>query len=194
MKIKSYFARTVEDAMAAARQELGPDAMLMNSRKTAVESRHLGEYEAVFATLAPGAQPATAVTTAAAAPVESTPFLAQPFGERLSTEVAELKRELEGMRRTLTRSAFAAPQWMGAAPDFSDAYAVLTGNDVAPDLAREIVQGAAARLEAARPSAPRLPHLRAPHQIDAAGFQRALLEELESRFQAAPTLGKGTVQ
>ena len=45
MKIKSYFARTVEASMAAARQELGPDAMLLNSRKTPLESRHLGEYE-----------------------------------------------------------------------------------------------------------------------------------------------------
>ena len=30
MKIKSYFARTVEDAMAQAREELGPEAMLVN--------------------------------------------------------------------------------------------------------------------------------------------------------------------
>ena len=31
MKIKSYFSRTVEDAMAQARQELGPEAMLVNT-------------------------------------------------------------------------------------------------------------------------------------------------------------------
>ncbi len=51
MKIKSYYARTVEDAMAAARQEMGSEAMLVNSRKTPVEARHLGEYEVVFATV-----------------------------------------------------------------------------------------------------------------------------------------------
>src|ERR1022692_4322857 len=52
MKIKSYYSRTVEDAMAAARQEMGPDAMLVNSRKAPPEVRHLGEYEVVFANVA----------------------------------------------------------------------------------------------------------------------------------------------
>ena len=42
MKIKSYFAHTVEDAMAQAREELGPEAMLVNSRKASPEARHLG--------------------------------------------------------------------------------------------------------------------------------------------------------
>ena len=54
MKIKSYYSRTVEDAIAAARSELGPEAMLMNSRKAPIQSRHLGEYEVVFATVAEG--------------------------------------------------------------------------------------------------------------------------------------------
>ena len=40
--------------MAPARQELGPDAMLVNSRKAPPEARHLGEYEVVFAIDAPG--------------------------------------------------------------------------------------------------------------------------------------------
>jgi flagellar biosynthesis GTPase FlhF len=88
MKIKSYFARTVEGAMATARQELGSDAMLVNSRKTSIETRHLGEYEVVFATGAPGAEAAAA---ALAPPAESNSFSAhssapQPFGERLATE------------------------------------------------------------------------------------------------------------
>ena len=42
MKLKSYFANTVEDAMSMARQELGSDAMLVNSRKSSLETRHLG--------------------------------------------------------------------------------------------------------------------------------------------------------
>ena len=54
MKIKSYYSRTVADAIASARSELGEDAMLLNSRKAPIQTRHLGEYEVVFATLAPG--------------------------------------------------------------------------------------------------------------------------------------------
>jgi len=36
-----YFANTVEDAMAMAREQLGVDAMLVNSRKASPDSRHL---------------------------------------------------------------------------------------------------------------------------------------------------------
>ena len=50
MRLKSYFSATVEDAMASARQELGPEAMLVNSRTAPPEARHLGDYEVVFAT------------------------------------------------------------------------------------------------------------------------------------------------
>ena len=49
MKIKSYYSRSVEIAIAEAREELGPEAMLVESRKAAPEARHLGEYEVIFA-------------------------------------------------------------------------------------------------------------------------------------------------
>ncbi len=34
MRIKSYFADSVQEAIEKARVELGPDAMLMNTKKT----------------------------------------------------------------------------------------------------------------------------------------------------------------
>src|SRR5436190_23623942 len=49
MRLKSYFAGTVESAICLARQEMGEDAMLVNSRKAQPEARHLGIYEVVFA-------------------------------------------------------------------------------------------------------------------------------------------------
>jgi hypothetical protein len=140
MKIKSYFARTVEGAMATARQELGPDAMLVNSRKTSLETRHLGEYEVVFATVGAGAEAATA-----APPVDSTsfpalPLSAQPFGERLATEGSRTwKKELKGCGEPSPRSGVCAGAVGGVAPDVSDAYAMLTASEVAPDIARDIV-------------------------------------------------------
>ena len=60
MKIKSYYSRTVEEAIASARADLGPEAMLVNSRKAPIQSRHLGEYEVVFASLTPGEEEAAA--------------------------------------------------------------------------------------------------------------------------------------
>jgi Flagellar biosynthesis pathway, component FlhA len=58
MKIKSYYSASVEAAMVQARQELGSDAMLLNSKRAAPEARHLGEYEVVFAS--PSGEPVAA--------------------------------------------------------------------------------------------------------------------------------------
>src|SRR5918912_533581 len=48
MRLKSYFAESVQDAIDQARSELGPEAMLLNSKKIAPEQQHLGAYEVVF--------------------------------------------------------------------------------------------------------------------------------------------------
>jgi len=181
MKIKSYYARTVEDAMAAARQEMGGEAMLVNSRKTPVEARHLGEYEVVFASIGTAG---TATEASLSLPGESAPAAALP--DRLSTEVAELKRELEGMRRAITRTVCSPAQWVGVSQDVSDAYAALTAADVSAELAREVVQAAGNRLNGQRP-----PLAHAPQRIDGTAFERALAEELASRFTADATLGRG---
>jgi flagellar biosynthesis protein FlhF len=175
MKIKSYYSRSVESAMATAREELGPEAMLVESRKSSAEARHLGEYEVIFALTSD--TPAKEVKRA-----ETTPS----GGDKLSQDVAALKKELEGMRRAITRTAFAPPQWLSGAPDLSDAYSMLTANEVAPDLAREIVQGAESRSgggSRARGGQPK-------QAQDADVHQRALVQELESRFTVQPALGK----
>ena len=176
MKIKSYYSRSVECAIAEAREELGPEAMLVESRKAAPDARHLGEYEVVFALTSDG-PPATAKSAG--------PNSAPPR-DSLSHDVAELKKELEGMRRAITRTAFAPPQWLGGAPDLSDAYAVLTANEVAPDLAREIVQSAESRLSGGARS--KVAQFNQSRDSDA--YQQALVQELESRFTVKPSLGK----
>jgi flagellar biosynthesis protein FlhF len=49
MRLKTYFATGVDAAMMLARQELGPDAMLVHSKRTAGEAQSLGSHEVVFA-------------------------------------------------------------------------------------------------------------------------------------------------
>jgi flagellar biosynthesis protein FlhF len=190
MKIKSYYSRTVEDAMAAARQEMGPDAMLVNSRKAPPEVRHLGEYEVVFANVAGAVAPAEATLRLPGERSEAIPVSQAPANlradSRLSTEVAELKKELEGMRHAITRTAYAPAQWIGVSRDLSDAYAMLTAAELSAELAREIVQAAGDRLNGQR-----LPPGRATPKTDTSGFQRALTEELSSRFTTEGTLGRG---
>jgi flagellar biosynthesis protein FlhF len=186
MKIKSYYSRTVEDAMAAARQEMGPDAMLVNSRKAPLEVRHLGEYEVVFANVGVAVAPAEASLNLPGERAEPFTVPQAPPGNRLSTEVAELKKELEGMRHAITRTAYAPTQWTGVSPDFSDAYAALTAAEVSAELAREIVQAAGDRLDGQG-----LAPGRATPKTHGAAFQRALMEETASRFTADATLGRG---
>src|SRR3954453_17104200 len=48
MRLKSYFAQSIGEEIESARQELGPEAMLLNSRKTSSEQSYLGEFEVVF--------------------------------------------------------------------------------------------------------------------------------------------------
>ncbi len=177
MKIKSYFANTVENAMAQARQELGPDAMLMNSRKSSIETRHLGVYEVVFVTDMPGDQEDTAGAGA----------LKSADGDRLTQQMAELKKELEGMRRTFTRSAMAPAAWRDSSPDGSDAYNALAASELSPELAREIIDAAEARI--AKPVAAKLRAI--PGK---SAYRNALIEELESRVQVQPMLGRGELR
>src|ERR1035437_7582724 len=185
MKIKSYYSRTVEDAMAAARQEMGPDAMLVNSRKAPLEVRHLGEYEVVFANVGAAVAPAEASLNLPGERAEPFTVPQAPPNNPLSTEGAELKKELEGMRHAITRTAYAPAQWIGVSQDLSDAYAMLTAAELSAELAREIVQAAGDRLNGQR-----LPPGRPTPRTDPSAFQRALTEEISSRFTTEGTLGR----
>jgi flagellar biosynthesis protein FlhF len=158
MRIKSYYSHSMEDALAAARQELGDEAMLLDSRRAPTATRHLGEYEVVFATDLPEDAPG------------GPPEQPSASGGRLAAGLADLKKEIEDMRRALTRTGHPAGQWPGATPNMSDAYAALTAAEIGPELARDIVQCAAMR---------------------AGAFQESLTVELESRFSVEATLGRG---
>jgi len=178
MRIKSYFAAAVEDAMAQARQELGPEALLVNSRKAPPEARHLGEYEVVFAA-------ENAPTQAMEGSASQVQLPNANGADRLAMDVAGLKNELEGMRRALVRSAFAPARWSGVSPTASEAYAALASQEVLPSLAREIVEAAEARVSAARNAGPRA------QSEEKANWRQALVEEVRSRFTVAPSLGRG---
>ncbi len=180
MRIKSYYAHAVEDAMSLARQELGPDAMLLNTRRASPEARHLGEYEVVFATELPTEERGRSDGADGGGNLPASAGF-DP-GDRLAREVADLKKELEGMRRTLQHTAFGAGERSGGLAG-SDAYAMLLASDMDPDLAREVIQAAETRARGATAS-------RASAQPDSA-FERALVEELESRFSVQPALGRG---
>lgn len=141
MKLKSYFAGTVEAAVEQARQELGPDAVLVDTRKAPKEAKHLGEYEVVFALMpvreATGELPASnAGFTAASVP-----------GEPLLREFTALRRQVDEIRKAIWRSARNASSRELSSSRLSDMTAALMEAEVDPRLAQEIAACVEARLQ-----------------------------------------------
>lgn len=106
MRVKSYYTDSVGDAIKQALSELGPEAVLLNSRRSDPAHRGLGEYEVVFGvapedvparlTAAPAApQPPSATARPAAPPPPPPP-------QNLAEELADLKRQLLELRRAQT--------------------------------------------------------------------------------------------
>src|SRR4029077_21092060 len=128
MRLKSYFAGTVESAICLARQEMGGDAMLVNSRRTLPEARHLGAYEVVFA----AAQ--DPVHQALQAKIEEP---ANPAAQTLVSELAEMRRQLSKMSSIVSRSAVRGGRrsTTAANPALDSLDQALAANDVDGDLA-----------------------------------------------------------
>lgn len=95
MRLKSYFAATVEEAMTLASKELGGDAMLVYSREASPEARYLGQYEVVFADGVAEVEPEKPGGAAAApATLDLKPF------ER---QLGELRDQVGALSRLLTQ-------------------------------------------------------------------------------------------
>ncbi len=84
MQIKSYFADSVELAIQTARQELGADAVLITSRRAALEASRRGAYEVVFG---------TSPQASAVGPDSG--------NEELGRELAVLRDQLDTIKRVL---------------------------------------------------------------------------------------------
>jgi len=135
MRIKSFYANTVEEAVALGRREMGPEAMLVESRKATIEARHLGEYEVVCA-LVPEAEPPG---------VPQTPEEIGPRDARLAIELSEMRRQLDLMGKTITRSAYSSAGWGAARPELSESHARLMATDIEGELVHEILNAAERR-------------------------------------------------
>lgn len=135
MRVKSYFVPNVAAALGLARQELGPDAVLLETRRAPAEAAHLGEYEVVFGV--PGSNPARSEPQSSAA----------EGLDRLMQEVAELRRQLERMSTAVTRSSVLGP---AVSPADATAWmlARMVQAELEPELAMELIQQARGRLEA----------------------------------------------
>jgi len=122
MKIKSYFASSVEQAIQEARKELGTEAMLITSRRSSPETRSLGAYEVVFGLQATPARKRPTNVPAADLSGEL---------QSLRTQLQEIKSSLQGAR---------SPE--GPSSEAEELFQELVSNDLARNIAQETVAGA----------------------------------------------------
>jgi len=133
MRLKSFFADTVEGAIRLARQELGPDAMLVNSKRSGPEARHLGAFEVVVC--------AGEARTAAEPVADASPAAraAEPT-DKLAREISEIKRHMERLALTLLRSSNGM-SGIASDPQQARAFTMLSDAELDGELAYEIVAG-----------------------------------------------------
>jgi flagellar biosynthesis protein FlhF len=179
MRIKSYFADSVQEAIEKARLELGPDAMLMHSKKTEFELRPLGAYEVVFGV--PGVRQIEKTEPQSKA-------TALAGGEELIKELTDLRHQIETVRRSVTRQQRGVSQIgirNSAAIDEVCAKVVATG--FSEELAQEIAEAVELRLDAGRNSGIR--PFRETDSLSSEAIDAALRAELETRLKLCPELG-----
>jgi flagellar biosynthesis protein FlhF len=113
---------------------MGAEAMLVESRKAPLEARHLGEYEVVCA-LVPEAESAPPQASEEAVPQD----------DRLAREMAEMRRQLDVMGKTITRSAWSGARWPSASPEMPEWHARLMATDMDAELVDQILEAAERR-------------------------------------------------
>ena len=188
MRFKTYFASSVESAMLSALKQLGPDAMILNSRKTPAENIHLGEYEVAFA---------AAIEEASRNPVPqvASETNGQDDAARLQREVSRLALEIESLRRTMNRNAAARTGLDAEQSELAQALSdaglgeefiaeVLSGVSSGPgSLQLRVLQLLAARLRTA-PSLGRMGHGRKVVALvgPAGAGKSGLIAKLAARF------------
>jgi flagellar biosynthesis protein FlhF len=134
MRLKSYFADTIEEAIGQARREMGLDAMLVNSKRSGPEARHLGAYEVVCA----GETEPRSESRPEDGDLARTRQTAAPPMDRLSQDVTELKQQMERLALTLARSGGGMAS-LASDPELARVFAQLTDADVYADLAYEVI-------------------------------------------------------
>jgi flagellar biosynthesis protein FlhF len=124
MRLKSFFAGTLEAAMAQAGKELGAEAILLNSRRSEPELQHLGEYEVVCA-VTPEPRPLDQIQ----GPIST--------GD-MALEMARLREQMETLAKMIVRSG-AHFSGIASRPDLARIFSRLCDAEVSADVAQDII-------------------------------------------------------
>ncbi len=205
MKIKSYFAKSVDEAISKARVELGSEALLLNTRKiadTGASSGNAAGYEVVMGVAgpaperAPGHIPASPAGTAPP-PARTTAARTKEPAPRMEMagEMEKLRAQMDELQSLLVRSAKNSWTAQRSVPETADVYERLLAAEVDPVLSKDIVD----RLEASMatdafflytsPDAEGAQNRWKTFRSDPARVESFLRAELESRVGLRPRLG-----
>jgi flagellar biosynthesis protein FlhF len=186
MKLKSYFTDSVEAAVAQAGRELGPDAMIVYSRESPPEARHLGACEVVFAAPPPGAalSPEDAPGTASARLTDRSgaipPVSSGAAADAVARELATLREQMERMTGAVLRHRYASGQHAPDPPPWANLFDRLVGNEISPEVLEELEFRLRRRLR-------ELPPTGVP--ADREGIEALVREDLSGMLSADARLG-----
>jgi flagellar biosynthesis protein FlhF len=195
MRIKSYFAKSVDHAMAQAREELGPDAMLLNTRRASADQVEGGGYEVIFGLA--GESPAT-ISSVSVPMVPSAADVAHSGApEHFVAELGRLHDQIDEIRNLIVRSSRAQLSIGRTVPELADVYARLMSAEVEPALSKDIVDRLEASMatdaffSAAGPGAANAANRWKALRSDPGRLEAFVRIELENRVALAPHLGAG---
>ena len=195
MRIKSYFAKSVDLAMAQAREELGPEAMLLNTRKAPPDQIEGGGYEVIFGVAGESPAVPSIVAPIAAAPVAD-PESRVP--EHFTAELGRLHDQIDEIRNLIVRSSRAQLTVGRSVPELADVYSKLRSADVDPALSQDIVDRLEASMAtdaffaAAGPGRANTANRWKSMRSDAGRLEAFVRAELENRVGLAPRLCAGS--
>lgn len=163
--VKSFFGVSVPEALDQARSEFGPDALLLNTRESPPEARHLGRYEVVF-----GRYPDAVAALPAPAP----------------DSVDDLRRQIEEIRTAITRLATPPAPAQNARSSAVEQSLIAAGLPAA--LSREIADAVRQRWN--KRDVPEIGRPRVVSQPDPDAIVFETVAEMGTRFDVQPELGR----
>jgi flagellar biosynthesis protein FlhF len=192
MKIKSYFAKTVDEAISKARIELGSEALLLNTRKIADTGNGAG-YEVVMGVAGEAPPPFKAPAPQKTKPASRD--LKPEVRPEGASDMDKLRAQMDELQSLLVRSAKNAWFTQRSVPEIADVYTRLIAAEVDAALSKDIAD----RLEAAMatdaffvssgPEPAGAQNRWKKLKSDTARVEKFLGAELESRVLLRPRLG-----
>src|SRR5208283_3540425 len=202
--VKSFFANSMQDAMAQARLEMGPDALLLDTKPAPPEARHLGEYEVVFGEYADAAAPQETAQSMASVqktaqnlpPVQKTAQSAPPVPKTVQSvlpapnTIAGVRSGVEDIRELLASGSGDSQPESAARRNLVRVAGELVEAGVEPALARDVAESVMRRMH--RRAVLDISRPRMAMERDDSSLLLELREELAARCPVQSELGPVT--